>query len=276
VRIAVTGPRGRLASWLIARYGCLPLECDITDFDATRTEIRQVNPDVIINAAAYTSVDEAETKRDEALLVNLRGAGNVRMAFTGYVVHLSTTYIFNGQSLSPYKEDAEPSPINHYGWTKWGGEAAFLPDLDKNGLIVRTVSLYGRDNKPDFVSAVLRRLRANRTVVLPNKLISNPTYIPHLAEGIISAIDKKVTGILNIGGITIVSRYGWAREIAKVFRYKRSLIGPKTFLTGAAARPLNQTMDLSKAEELGIPLYSLRAGLKDLRKCQGRKSIFRL
>lgn len=275
MRIAVTGPRGRLASHLIAHHGCVPLDCNITDFDATRIEIQQVDPDIIINAAAYTDVDKAEEEREEALLVNLRGTGNVRMAFTGYMVHISTTYVFDGQSDRPYKEDDDPSPVNHYGWTKWGSEAAFLPDLERNGLIVRTVSLYGCGGKPDFVSATLMQLRANKAVILPNKLISNPTYIPHLAEGLMAAIDKRITGYLNIGGTTVANRYNWAREIAKVFRLKKQLIGPKTFASGAAARPPNQTMDLSKAEGLGIPLYSLRDGLKDLKKCQGRKNTFR-
>lgn len=276
MRIAVTGPRGRLASWLIAHHGCIPLECDITNFDETRIEIQRVDPDVVINAAAYTDVDGAETNKEKAILVNLRGAGNVRMAFNGYVVQISTTYVFDGQSSRPYPEDSFQNPLNHYGFTKFGGEAAMVPELDEKGLIVRVISLYGCDERPDFVQSVLQQLRANKGVILPNKLISNPTYIPHLCEGLMAAIDKRITGVLNIGGITIVSRYEWAKEIAKIFRLNKRLVGPKTFASGAAARPPNHSMDLSKAESLGIPLYTLRAGLKDLRKCLGKSSTSRL
>jgi dTDP-4-dehydrorhamnose reductase len=272
MRIAVTGPRGRLASWLIAHHGCLPLECDITDYDATRIEIQRVEPDIIINAAAYTNVDGAEAERDEAILINLRGAGNVRMAFGGYLVHLSTTYVFDGQSSLPYKEDAFQNPLNHYGFTKFGGEAAVLPELEENGLIVRLISLYGCSEKQDFVQSVLWHLRAGKSLSLPDTLVSNPTYIPHLCEGLMAAIDKRITGVLNIGGVTIVSRYDWAKEIAKVFRLNKRLVVKKTFATEVAVRPPNHSMDLSKAESLGIPLYTLRSGLKDLRKCLGKRS----
>jgi len=276
MKIAVTGPNGRLASWLIAHHGCLPLECDITDFDATRAAIRHLNPDVVINAAAYTDVDGAEVDRDKAILVNLRGAGNVRMAHTGYLVHISTTYIFDGNSNVPYRENDTPNPLSHYGFTKFGGEAAVLPELDEKGLIVRTISLYGCGPKLDFTRVILGQLRAKKAIILPDMLISNPTYIPHLCKALMVAIDKGVTGYLNLGGTTAISRYQWALEIAKVFRCSKTLIGPKTYASGAALRPRNQSMDLSRAKELGIPLYSLRDGLKDLKKCLGKSSTSRL
>jgi len=276
MRIAVTGPNGRLASWLIAHHGCIPLECDITDFDETRIEIQRIEPDVIINAAAYTDVDGAEKNREEAILVNLRGAGNVRMAFKGYLVHISTSYVFDGKSQHPYREDALPSPLSHYGFTKPGGEVAVLPELGDNGLVVRVISLYGCGPKLDFTRILLGQLRGKKSVILPNKMISNPTYIPHLCEGLMAAIDQRVAGYLHLGGTTVVSRYQWALEIAKVFRCNKRLIGPKTFAAGAAERPLNQSMDLSKAKDLGIPLYSLRDGLKDLKKCLAKNSTPRL
>lgn len=275
MRIGVTGPNGRLASYLIAHHGCIPLECNIEKFDETRIEIQHVEPDVIINCAAYTRVDDAEKEMQESLLANVRGAGNVRMAFDGRMVHLSTSYIFSGGCPGPYTESDDPSPINQYGWTKWGGEAAVLSGGDDNCLIIRTVSLYGPGPKPDFVSSIVDDLCNDRSVILPVTLISNPTYVPHLAEALMWCIKQDIVGTLNIAGKDIVSRYKWAQQIAKVFKFKRSLIGPKTFSLGAALRPRNASLDLSKAKAMDVPLYSLKKGLKELKKWEGRSSTSR-
>lgn len=275
MRVGVTGPNGRLASYLIAHHGCVPLECNIEKFDETRIEIQRVEPDVIINCAAYTRVDGAEKEMQESLLANVRGAGNVRMAFDNRLVHLSTSYIFSGRGSGPYTESDEASPINQYGWTKWGGEAAVLSGGSDNCLIVRTVSLYGSGPKPDFVSTLLDGFRDNRAAILPNKLISNPTYVPHLAKALMWCIEQDIVGTLNIAGKDIVSRYKWAQQVAKTFKFKQSLVGPKTFSLGAALRPRNASLDLSKAKSMGVPLYSLKKGLKELKKWEGQSSISR-
>jgi dTDP-4-dehydrorhamnose reductase len=266
MRVAVTGPNGRLASWLIAHHGCLPLECDISDFDATRVELQRVEPDVVINAAAYTDVDQAEKEKDKALLVNLRGAGNVRIAHRGYLIHISTPYVFNGEKDSSYIENDEVSPINHYGWSKWGGEAAMATRPDTT-LIVRTISLYGPGPKTDFVKQVVQALKDGARIVMPEDLLSNPTYIPHLSEALMHIINmkKRPAGILHVAGTTRVSRAGWAKEIAKAYGFDQHAISAKPYDLSGTPRPKRATVAVRKAKSLGVPLFSLREGLRDLR-----------
>lgn len=271
MRVAVTGPKGRLASWLIAHYGCTPLDCDISKFDETRIEIQRAEPDAIINCAAYTDVDRAEQEMEKALLANVRGAGNVRMAFSGPMVHLSTSYVFHGGD-GHYSEYVTPSPLNNYGFTKWGGEAAVRSGGDENCLIVRTVSLFGNGPKPDFVSSILSRLRNGRSLALPDNLTSNPTYIPHLAKQLIWALEHGVTGVLNLAGTDVVSRYAWGREIARVFKIGQSLISPTSVIKGEAPRPRRATLNLSKAKKLGVPMFSLDEGLKELKQWDDQRS----
>ena len=168
MRIAVTGPRGRLASHLIAHCGCVPIESDVQLFSDLSIELQQIEPDVVINCAAYTDVDKAEDEKEEALLTNVRGPGNVSLAFRGYAVHISTSYVFDGRSSKSYAEGIEPSPINTYGWTKWGGEVGFLSGRDDR-LIIRTVSLYGPGGN-DFVGGIQSALAKSEPIILPNNL----------------------------------------------------------------------------------------------------------
>lgn len=266
MRIAVTGPQGRLASWLISHYKCVPLHCDITDYDATRIEVQRIGPDAIIHAAAYTDVDKAEEEKEEALLANVRGTGNIRMSFSGYMIYLSTSYVFNGSQPSPYLEGDEPSPIGQYGWSKYGGEAMMEAEGLDHGLIVRTVSLYGHGPRPDFVSTVLKQLEGGGTLDLPTNLVSNPTYIPHLAMALIECTKQKVTGILNLAGKTVVSRYDWGLAIAKMSKFKSSKIKANEYLEELTQRPGNASFDLTRAQNLGLSLFSLNSGLRELRK----------
>jgi dTDP-4-dehydrorhamnose reductase len=270
MRIAVTGPRGRLASYLIAHYGCVPIESNIQLFSDLSIELQQLEPDVVINCAAYTDVDKAEDEKEEALLTNVRGPGNVSLGFSGYAVHISTSYVFDGRSSKPYTEGIEPSPINTYGWTKWGGEVGFLAGKSDRRLIIRTVSLYG-PRGDDFVGGIHRACAKSEPIILPNVLTSNPTYIPHLAEGIYVSIEKRLTGILNIAGKNVLSRYEWAVQAKNNLKLDGT-ITPSTIVTGKAPRPRNGSLDLSRAKEEGIPLYTLSAGLKDLKKCQAKRS----
>jgi dTDP-4-dehydrorhamnose reductase len=277
MKIAVTGPNGRLASWLIAHHGCIPLDCDITKYDEVRVEIQRTEPDVIINCAAYTQVDIAEIEQEEALLANVRGAGNIRMAFGGRLVHISTSYVFDGDSHIPYAETDTPRPLGHYAWTKWGGEAAVLSGGAENCLIVRTVSLYGPGPKSDFVNGMLVLLSDGSPITLPDKLISNPTYVPHLAEALMWCVENKLWGTINLAGTDIVSRFEWARKIDNIFKTKkRILIRPTAVIKGSAKRPKNASLDLSMAKSMGIPLYSLKKGLKELKKWHVQNNTFPL
>lgn len=273
MRIAVTGAGGRLGSELASRHGCIPIESDIRDFDMLKAELERIAPDAVINTAAYTDVDGAEEDGVPAIKTNVTGAGNVRIAFDGYMVHLSTSYVFDGASRKPYKEDDETGPIGVYAWSKWGGEAAVLGVMrEKPTLIVRTVNLYGgHSGKKDFVSTILDQLKIcagsdpiNDSFSVPDYLYSTPTYVPHLAQALKKAIELRTCGVLHIAGRTPVSRFIWAQLIAKEWKLDKSNIVPDSGPEPLDIRPRWASLDTSKAKALGIPLGYLVDGLREM------------
>ncbi len=271
MKLAVTGPRGRLAQEFMRRYGATPLDCDLADAEALAKALQEVAPDAILHAAAFTDTDGAEKDFDAAIRANVRGTGNLRIAFDGYIVYMSTSYVFDGAKTKPYTENDEPSPLGNYAWSKYGGEQA-IDTFDLNHperhAIIRTVSLYGSKGKDDFVDKVRRKFETGQTFELPDQLVSNPTYIPHLCIALADVISHRVEGILNLVGRDAVSRYMWGIEIAKVFKYNSRLLKPTAFYdpSRGAPRPKNAALDVSKARTLKLPIFTLRQGLEDLKR----------
>lgn len=264
MKIGVTGYKGRLGSWLVGQCGCVPLDCDITNRKEVADAIESIEPQVIINCAAWAVVDTAEEpeNREQALLVNTRGPGIIRTEFMGLLVHFSTPFVFNGKE-GPYKEDAYREPIQWYGWTKFGGEEAAL--MREPTLVIRVSDMFGVGPLADFV----RRTRWNLEVGLecdyPTNYFKTPSYIPHVAEGIIAAIDEGATGFLHIAGDMTMSTYDWGKIIAEEFDYDPGLVVPGEKY-GTASRPLRGGLDTSKARSLGIPIHSPKQGLIALRQ----------
>jgi dTDP-4-dehydrorhamnose reductase len=260
--IAVAGPHGRLGSCLVEHYDCVPLICDITKPDSIQKAIDKLEPQVVINCAAFTGVDEAETEkyRDLAKEINLRGPANIRQSFMGYFVHISTGFVFGGKG-GPFKETATREPANWYGWTKFGGEEAAL--IREPTLVIRTLDLYGTGPKSDFVRAVREHLELGVEKALPDYLYKTPTYIPHLAEGIMSAIKKGLNGFLHIAGSRTLNTMEWGQMIADKFGYDSGLIVPGK-ITGDAPRPLRGGLNTDLAKSLDIPIYSPDEGLEAL------------
>lgn len=257
-RIAVTGPRGRLGSELVRR-GCMPITANITDYSSLRNEIEYLNPDVVINCASYTDVDGCENAPRKAAEVNTYGVYILCQAFSGKLIHISTDYIFDGQS-GPYKEEATPNPISIYGWSKLGGELVLRDRPDT--LIVRTTVLFDQFSY-NFVTSVLRRLASGEPQPAPDSLYGSPTYVPHLAESILSAIDMDLSGIINIVGNRVMSRYRFALMISEIYGQGWTSMYPGP-VTGHAPRPLNAGLDAGKAQLLGVPIYDPLDGVREV------------
>lgn len=264
--LAVTGAGGRLGSCLV-KLGAVPLNCDITDPASIQGEVDRLKPLTVINCAAYTAVDDCETNegRRKAVAVNMRGPINLRRAFHGYLIHISTGFVFDGEA-GPYAEDAEPNPVNFYGMSKFGGEAGLSIRDDLPTLIVRVLDLFGGPSgKIDFVQAVRRMLESGQSKALPSFLCGTPTYIPHLADALFDCVERGLMGTLHVGGSLNISRYEWGRMIARHFDHDPRLITGTKEITGAATRPLNATLDVSKARRLGLPIHSPSEGLKAIK-----------
>lgn len=260
VKIAVTGPRGRLGSELV-RQGCIPIRANILNYSELRNEILDINPDVVINCAAYSNVDGCESSPRTAYESNVHGVFTLAQVFPGKIVHISTDYIFDGKD-GPYDETAKPNPISIYGWSKLGGEIALKNRGNADDLIVRTTILFDKYSR-NFVTAVMKRLAAGETVNVPNNLVGTPTYIPHLAEGILRAIEQGMAGVLHIAGGEGMSRYDLACYIAAVLGVPLMQVqeGP---ITGAAPRPLRAGLIVGKAFINGIPIYHPSDGIKEI------------
>lgn len=269
--VAVTGPNGRLGSYLVRKIGYIPMECDITNPESIKDKLAELNPGVIVNCAAYTDVDGAETHYRKALDINQFGVAYLREAFEGWLIHLSTDYIFGGVQ-GPYSERfdvSEDFTKGRYGKSKSYGEINMFSVPDRLGTIVRTTMLYGSPYKPDdFVSHILEQLDAGKPFEVPYTLVGSPTYVPHLAEGIRYLIDHywhNPPPILNIVGEDVLSRYDFALMIASVWGYDKNLIIPTNKHRGFAYRPRKAGLKVEMAKRLHIPIYSVLEGLEKMK-----------
>lgn len=268
--IGIIGYKGRLGTEFIRR-GYQQVDCDITDSDSIKAALEGKNFNCIVNCAAYSEVDNAEAGRITAYAVNTFGPNNLAKIFPGYIIHLSTDYIFDGIS-GPYDEGDYAAPINAYGFTKYFGEVGLRLYLERV-LIVRTTILYDAGPKPNFVLAVYNQLNSGKVVKAPKSLIGNPTYVAHLVDGIEYCIGRNVTGILNIAGKTLISRFDLAREIARFFNFSPEKV-VNSPAWGEAHRPERCGLILDQAKELGVPLYSLWEGLDAFQKSlEGEKVL---
>jgi dTDP-4-dehydrorhamnose reductase len=173
---------------------------DITDFEQVQTVVEELRPDCILNAAAYTNVDGAETNVRLAYAVNALGPRNlavVAAAFDIPLMHVSTDYVFDGRSSVPYHEFDRPNPLSVYGASKLAGEEA-IRSLHRRHFIVRTAWLYhtiGR-NFPRTIAAL-----AHQPVVrVVNDQHGSPTYAPHLASALAQLITTTAYGTYHLAG----------------------------------------------------------------------------
>jgi dTDP-4-dehydrorhamnose reductase len=165
-------------------------DLDVTDLDAVRAAVR--GHDAIINAAAYTKVDDAETNEELAYAVNATGTQNLAIAAAeakAKLVTVSTDYVFRGDGTSPYEENAQRDPINAYGRTKAAGEELALAAHPDGTYIVRTAWLYGADG-PNFAKTMVRLAGSHETLSVVADQLGQPTWSGDLAERIVALLDS--------------------------------------------------------------------------------------
>lgn len=243
------------------------VKADMTSKKEVRQLVAQAEPDVIINCAAMTNVDACETERELAWKVNVGGIENIIEASRrtdATVVHVSSDYVFDGKT-GPYTEEDRPEPLSYYGKTKLAGENALLSSGIKF-LIARTMVLYGFATgvKANFVLWLIQSLESGTAVRIVDDQFGNPTLADDLAYGLIRGVELGKTGIFNIAGRDIVSRFEFAQKIARGFGFDEALITPvKTAqLRQPAHRPLKSGLITLKAEvELGIHPSTIEQGI---------------
>ncbi len=192
MRILVTGAAGQLGQALVAKAAERGLSCigldsrglDITREDAVHAAFEAHQPDVVINAAAYTAVDKAESDAERAHAVNADGPRYLAQACAAHdarLIHVSTDFVFDGRASTPYAPDAPCNPLGVYGQTKRDGEIAALAALPDRTTIVRTAWVYGPGGK-NFVTTMLRLMAVRDELGVVMDQIGSPTCTLGLAE----------------------------------------------------------------------------------------------
>lgn len=245
---------------------------DITDPGAVRAAVKEYQADVIINCAAYTNVDKAETDVDACRLLNAAAPANLATIMKetgGLLIHISTDYVFDGQARAPYIEEAPTAPTGVYGLTKLEGEQAVQASGCQH-IIIRTAWLYSEFGR-NFVKTMLT-LTASRTqlnVVSDQK--GTPTYALDLAEVIYGIVEQRKfkgnTGIYHYSNAGECTWYDFARAIAAYAGHNSCDIRPCTSdeYPSPVKRPSYSVLDKSKiCDTFGI---AVRQWEDSLKKC---------
>ena len=243
-------------------------DLDITDSRRVSACVADARPDVIVNCAAYTKVDLAESEESAANAINgsavelLATAANEVGAL---LVQLSTDFVFDGGKRAPYKINDQPHPLSAYGRSKHLGEVA-AAHAEKH-VIVRTSWLFGRHG-PNFVEAIRRQVALGRTPLrVVNDQRGRPTYTPHLAEAIIRIVNNDARGVIHYADADECTWFDFARAIAPGVE-----ILPVTTdeFPRPATRPLYSVLSTERYERLtGVTPASWREGLREYLHASG-------
>jgi dTDP-4-dehydrorhamnose reductase len=227
---------------------------DITDCGRCKAFIRDVKPEIIVNAASYTNVDGCELEKGACWDVNVKGVENLAKAAKGLMsllIHVSTDFIFDGEN-GPYSEGDRPNPLGYYGKSKLASENV----CRTSGIpfaIVRTSVLYGLgvDVKQNFFVWIYDNLKNGNKINIVTDQFNTPTLVDDLANGILSLIQKSAYNVYNISGGDYVNRFDYANMLAEVFGFEKNLINPITTnsLKQKAKRPMKGGLIIDKARQ---------------------------
>ncbi|SRR5579871_34654 len=299
MRLVVTGANGQVGSELSRRLAALGTvvaldrhKCDLSRPELLSALFRDLSPDVIVNAAAYTNVDSAE--REEAMATTVNGTAVGVMAeearkVGSLLVQYSTDYVFDGRKGAPYTEDDPPCPINAYGRSKLAGESA-VRQAAGSYLILRTSWVYGVRGH-NFLRTVLRLLREREELRIVDDQIGAPTSAAQIAQATATMIAAAVweradarfaPGIYHLTASGATSWHGFAVAILQRARLDQWLAGGRAprlvpiateDYPSPAARPKNSRLDCDRlSRRFGIALPHWKEGLslclEEMRACE--------
>ena len=285
MKILITGANGMLAKSVKERLEGNELICtDVAELDITNEEnvlkkVSEIKPEYIINCAAFTAVDKAETAGEVVEKINADGPRNLAKAAKEndcVLVHISTDYVFGGDLdvEKDYKEDDPKSPVTAYGITKLHGEEAIKENTDKY-YIFRTAWLYGDGN--NFVRTMLKLGETKDEISVVNDQHGSPTYAEDLANFIAEAIEKKIPyGIYHATNEGYTTWYDFTKAI---FEYagiicKVNPVSTEEYIEmmkiTQAKRPKNSQMSKEKLKAQGINVPEWEDALKRYLKKEGK------
>jgi dTDP-4-dehydrorhamnose reductase len=260
MRCLVLGGTGMLGRAVVAEarargWAALGLshgQADLTGREGLLGWAESFRPEVVVNCAAYTKVDAAETERERAFAVNGEGvahAAALAKAAGARLVQVSTDYVFDGTARAPYREDAPVAPLSVYGQSKLAGERLAL--ADERALVVRTSWLFGPGG-PNFVATMVNLIAAGR---VPLRVVADqegcPTSTPSLARALLDLAALGATGIVHFQNREPVSWYAFAVEIARLWSGAAEVV-PVTSaeFPRPARRPAYSVLDVGRFETI--------------------------
>lgn len=263
MRWLVTGAKGMLGTDAVALFRdrgheVVPVDLgdlELTDGDAVKSALADV--DVVLNCAAWTAVDDAETQEDAALLVNgtIPGVLAEAAAATGTrLVHISTDYVFAGDATSPYAEDAPTAPRSAYGRTKEAGERAVRSALPDDHLIVRTAWLYGAHGAC-FPKTIARVAGERGSISVVDDQVGQPTWTRDVADLVLRLAEAGApAGTYHATSSGETSWFGFAQRIVEAAGLDPAIVEPtdSAAFTRPAPRPAYSVLGHDALEPLGI------------------------
>ena len=245
-------------SWIFSTIKTL----DLLRLETINSFLNNINPTIIINCAAYTDVDKAETESRLANIINFKAVDIISKWTSNNnkkLIHVSTDYVFDGLSNIPLSENSKTKPINEYGSSKLKGEIACLKN-DSNSMVIRTSWLYSSFGK-NFVKTMIDLMKKNNSVKVVNDQIGSPTYACDLAKVIVEIIinSENKSGLFHYSNEGEITWFEFARSIRELYNLDCKIIGvsSKEFKT-LAKRPKYSLLNKSKIKttfNLVIPDY---------------------
>ena len=293
MKILITGTNGLLGQKLVEHYQNDPAveviatgkgknrnspgnyhyaPMDITSENQVNAIIGRTVPDVIINTAAMTNVDQCETEKEACWKLNVTAVENLVNACatnSSFLIHLSTDFVFDGKN-GPYKEEDLPNPLSYYAESKLSAEK-ILEASDIKWAVVRTVLVYGiaQDmSRSNIILWVKQNLEKGRPIKVVNDQWRTPTLAEDLARGCALIAEKKATGIFHISGKDMLTPYEMAIKTALFFKLNSSLIEEVdgSVFTQPARRPVKTGFKLDKSRDvLGYEPVTFTEGLNILK-----------
>lgn len=284
-QVLILGAQGQLGQALIHQLGpMMPTVAlgraalDLTQGDRILPLVSQYQPTVIVNAAAYTAVDRAETEADLAHQVNATAPGllaEAAAAVGARLIHISTDYVFDGHRSRPWPEDAPTAPLSVYGRSKLAGEVAVRSHLPDHHLILRTAWVYGAQGPGNFVKTMVRLARERPELRVVADQIGTPTWTGDLAAAIARLIQLDAAvppGTYHYTNSGVASWYDFAvaiveeaRALGAPLQVERVVPIPSEAYPTPVERPAYSVLDCRKLTALlGAPAPHWRQSLRTM------------
>jgi dTDP-4-dehydrorhamnose reductase len=278
-KVLICGSAGQLGIELVHEFAARGYEVtawdrpelDITDRARVEQCVGDLDPAIVINAAAHNQVDLAESEPAAVLQVNslaVRNLALVSRQVDAFFVHYSTDYVFDGTAGRCYTEEDRPHPLGAYAVSKYAGELYAQAYLE-SPLIIRTSGVFGPGglNTPrgNFVELMMRLAESGNTIRVVEDHVASPTFAPALAARTADLVERKLSGVFHIGGGTPIAWFDYARLIFRVLGISPELkpTNEREYRT-AAHRPKFSALANGKMEKAGLaPMPPLEEALKD-------------